>query len=189
VGDTITPAERLEPALELSDLEPAKRRTTRRVAADTGLGWHADADDRIVSRKLSAYQEVVEIRSSGRGFTDVTAKVQQVVGRSGLKTALCTVFIQHTSASLVIQENADPNVLRDLGDWAADLAPESRPWVHDDEGPDDMPAHARSAITKTSETIPVSAGRLALGTWQALYVWEHRARPHSRKLVVHLSGE
>jgi len=146
-------------------------------------------DDRIVCRKLSAYQEVVEIRSGGRGLTDVTSKVQEVVARSGLETALCTIFIQHTSASLVIQENADPNVLRDLGAWLADLAPESRPWIHDDEGPDDMPAHARSAITKTSETIPVSAGRLALGTWQGLYVWEHRARPHTRKLVVHVAGD
>jgi secondary thiamine-phosphate synthase enzyme len=136
---------------------------------------------------LSAYQEVVEIRSSGRGFTNVTAKVQEVVARSGKKTALCCVFIQHTSASLVIQENADPNVLRDLGAWLEELAPESRPWVHDDEGPDDMPAHARSAVTKTSETIPVSAGQLALGVWQGLYVWEHRARPHTRKLVVHIA--
>jgi secondary thiamine-phosphate synthase enzyme len=138
---------------------------------------------------LSAYQEVVEIRTSGRGFTDVTSKVQEVVARSKLETALCTVFIQHTSASLVIQENADPNVLRDLGQWVADLAPESRAWIHDDEGPDDMPAHARSAITKTSETIPVSSGRLALGTWQGLYVWEHRSRPHARRLVVHVAGD
>lgn len=130
----------------------------------------------------------MEIRSSGRGLTNVTGKVQEVVKRSGLQAALCTVFIQHTSASLVIQENADPNVLRDLGDWLSELAPESRPWIHDDEGPDDMPAHARSAITKTSETIPVMAGRLALGTWQGLYVWEHRARPHTRRLVVHVAG-
>jgi secondary thiamine-phosphate synthase enzyme len=138
---------------------------------------------------LSAYQEVVEIRTPGRGFTNVTAQVQEVVQRSGLRTALCTVFIQHTSASLVIQENADPNVLRDLGEWLAELAPESRPWIHDDEGPDDMPAHARSAVTKTSETIPVTAGRLALGTWQGLYVWEHRRRPHARRLVIHIAGE
>lgn len=129
----------------------------------------------------------MEIRTSGRGFSDITRKVQEVVARSGKKTALCTVFIQHTSASLVIQENADPNVLRDLSDWAADLAPESRAWIHDDEGPDDMPAHARSAITKTSETIPVMAGELALGTWQGLYVWEHRARPHTRRVVVHVA--
>jgi secondary thiamine-phosphate synthase enzyme len=138
---------------------------------------------------LSTYQEVVEIRTTGRGFTNVTRQVGDVVVRSKLQTALCTVFIQHTSASLVIQENADPNVLRDLGDWLSDLAPESRPWVHDDEGPDDMPAHARSAVTKTSETIPVSGGRLALGTWQGLYVWEHRARPHTRRLVIHVSGD
>jgi secondary thiamine-phosphate synthase enzyme len=135
---------------------------------------------------LSSHQEVIEIRSRGRGLTNVTRQVQEVVTRSGMQTALCTVFIQHTSASLVIQENADPNVLRDLGDWMDELAPESRAWIHDDEGPDDMPAHARSAITKTSETIPVSAGRLALGTWQGLYVWEHRAAPHTRRLVVHL---
>src|SRR5665811_2533713 len=106
--------------------------------------------------------------------------VARVVSDSGITTGLCTVFVQHTSASLVIQENADPAVLRDLARFMADLAPESRPWEHDDEGPDDMPAHARSALTKTSETIPVSAGRLALGTWQALYLWEHRARPHTR---------
>lgn len=130
----------------------------------------------------------MEIRTDGRGFSNVTRQVQEVVARSGLKTALCTVFIQHTSASLVIQENADPNVLRDLGDWFDELAPESRRWIHDDEGPDDMPAHARSAITKTSEIIPVTAGHLALGTWQGLYVWEHRARPHTRRLVVHVVG-
>jgi secondary thiamine-phosphate synthase enzyme len=137
---------------------------------------------------LSAYQEIVEIRTGGRGLTDVTAKVADVVARSGLEAALCTIFIQHTSASLVIQENADPNVLRDLTAWMGDLAPESRAWIHDDEGPDDMPAHARSAITKTCETIPVMGGRLALGTWQGLYVWEHRARPHTRRLVVHVAG-
>ena len=188
--EAIAPRDGVEPSLEAAELESAKRRTTRRMAAGSGLGsWHAGAYDRIVRRKLSAYQEVVEIRSSGRGFTNVTRAVQAVVAKSGLKTALCTVFIQHTSASLVIQENADPNVLRDLGEWLAELAPESRPWIHDDEGPDDMPAHARSAVTKTSETIPVTAGRLALGTWQALYVFEHRARPHTRTLVVHISGD
>jgi secondary thiamine-phosphate synthase enzyme len=137
---------------------------------------------------LSAYQEVLEIRTPGRGFTNVTRKVAEVVSRSGLETALCTIFVQHTSASLVIQENADPNVLRDLEAWLAELAPESRKWIHDDEGPDDMPAHARSAVTKTSESIPVMAGKLALGTWQGLYLWEHRARPHTRRLIVHVAG-
>jgi secondary thiamine-phosphate synthase enzyme len=179
----------LEASLPTTELEGAERRARRRIATRSGFGtWHGPVDDRIVRRTVSAYQEVVEIRTSGRGFTNVTSRVQDVVKNSGLETALCTIFIQHTSASLVIQENADPNVLRDLGGWMAELAPESRPWIHDDEGPDDMPAHARSAITKTSETIPVMAGRLALGTWQGLYVWEHRARAHTRKLVVHVAG-
>ena len=124
-----------------------------------------------------------------RGLNEITGDVARVVQAAGVREGLCTVFVRHTSASLVIQENADPNVLRDLGAWLGDLAPESRPWLHDDEGPDDMPAHARSAITKTSETIPVSAGRLALGTWQGLYVWEHRSRPHTRRLIVHVFGD
>ena len=101
---------------------------------------------------------------------------------------MCTLFIQHTSASLIIQENADPAVLRDLARWMAELAPDTRHWEHDDEGSDDMPAHARSALTRTSESIPVQDGRLALGTWQGLYLWEHRHRPHVRRLVVHVAG-
>jgi len=119
----------------------------------------------------------------------VTSEVSSAVARSQILTGLCTVFVQHTSASLVIQENADPAVLRDLGRFMADLAPESRAWEHDDEGPDDMPAHARAALTKTSEVIPITAGRLALGTWQGLYLWEHRAAPHTRRLIVHITGE
>ncbi len=99
------------------------------------------------------------------------------------------MFVQHTSASLVIQENADPAVLRDLSRFMAELVPESRAWEHDDEGPDDMPAHVRSALTKTSETIPITGGKLAFGVWQALYLWEHRAAPHTRRLVVHVAGE
>jgi secondary thiamine-phosphate synthase enzyme len=138
---------------------------------------------------VALHQETLEVRTRGPGLSNVTAEVSAVVARSRITTGLCTVFVQHTSASLVIQENADPAVLRDLAAFIADLAPESRAWEHDDEGPDDMPAHARSALTKTSEVIPVSAGRLALGTWQALYLWEHRARPHTRRLVVHVVGE
>ncbi len=128
--------------------------------------------------------------TAGRGFTDLTAKVQAVVARSGARTGLCTVFVQHTSASLVIQENADPSVLRDLEKWLAGLAPESRTaYEHDAEGPGDMPGHLRSAVTRTSESIPVTGGKLALGTWQALYLVEHRASPHQRRVVVHVSGE
>lgn len=137
---------------------------------------------------MRAHQETIEVKTHGRGFTDVTGEVSRVVAASGVKTGICNVFIQHTSASLLIQENADPAVLRDLQRWLADLAPEARPWEHDDEGPDDMPAHARSAVTRSNEAVPIVAGRLALGTWQALYVWEHRARPHHRRLVVHVQG-
>jgi secondary thiamine-phosphate synthase enzyme len=134
------------------------------------------------------HQEIFEVRTEGRGLTDVTRRVAEIVERSGVTTGLCSVFVQHTSASLVIQENADPAVLRDLERWLADLAPESRPWEHADEGPDDMPAHARSAVLRTSELLPVTAGGLALGTWQALYLVEHRARPHRRRLVVTVQG-
>ncbi|HEU5075773.1 MAG TPA: secondary thiamine-phosphate synthase enzyme YjbQ [Polyangiaceae bacterium] len=138
---------------------------------------------------MASYQRTHTVSSRGKGFTNITDALREVVSASGVRTGLCTVFVQHTSASLVIQENADPAVLRDLERWLSDLAPESRPWEHDDEGPDDMPAHARSALTKTSEVIPVTDGRLALGTWQGVYLWEHRARPHQRRIVVHVSGD
>ncbi len=137
---------------------------------------------------MTVHQETVEIRTSGVGFVNLGSEVEGVVRRSGVVVGLCTVFVQHTSASLLIQENADPAVLGDLGRWMAELAPETRDWEHEDEGSDDMPAHARSALTRTSETIPVRDGRLALGTWQALYLWEHRRRPHVRRLVVHVAG-
>jgi secondary thiamine-phosphate synthase enzyme len=137
---------------------------------------------------MRIHQEVMETRTPGEGLHNVTQAVNAVVAGSGIRTGLCTVFIQHTSASLVIQENADPSVLRDLRRWMADTVPVDRSWEHDDEGPDDMPAHVRCSLTSTSETIPVRNGKLALGTWQALYVWEHRERPHGRKLVIHVAG-
>jgi secondary thiamine-phosphate synthase enzyme len=137
---------------------------------------------------VQVHQTILEVRTSGRGFSNVTAAVEAVVRESGIQTGVCVAFLQHTSASLLIQENADPAVLRDLARFFADLAPEDRDWEHDDEGPDDMPAHAKSALTKSSETIPVTRGRLALGTWQALYVMEHRARSHVRQLVVTVQG-
>lgn len=138
---------------------------------------------------VAIHQETLQVRTHGPSFADVTAEVQAAVGRSGLRRGLCTVFVQHTSASLVIQENADPAVLRDLARWMAELAPESRRWEHDAEGPDDMPAHARAALTRSSESIPVVDGRLALGTWQALYLWEHRSGSRTRRLVVHIHGQ
>lgn len=132
--------------------------------------------------------EQLAVETSGKGFTNITAEVARIVARSKLRSGQCLIFVRHTSASLVIQENADPAVLRDLERWMSDLAPERRDWEHDDEGPDDMPAHARSALTRTSETIPILDGRLALGTWQGIYLWEHRTSRHRREIVVQVSG-
>src|SRR5688572_20047138 len=123
---------------------------------------------------MIVHQEHLQIRSVGKGFTNLTARLHEVVAASRVQTGLLTVFVCHTSASLLIQENADPAVLRDLERFFADLVPEARRWEHDDEGPDDMPAHVRSALTHTSENIPVSQGKLVLGTWQGVYLWEHR---------------
>jgi secondary thiamine-phosphate synthase enzyme len=136
----------------------------------------------------SVQQRPLEIATRGRGLVDVTREVAAVVASAGVSTGLCSVFVQHTSASLLIQENADPSVLRDLQRWMERLAPESHVYEHDAEGPDDMPGHLRSAVTRTSETIPITGGRLALGTWQALYLWEHRSAPHTRRLVVTVLG-
>ncbi|MBL8610415.1 MAG: YjbQ family protein [Myxococcales bacterium] len=138
---------------------------------------------------MAVHQRTLAVQTRGKGLYDVTSEVARVVRESGVTTGLCTVFVRHTSASLVIQENAAPSVRRDLERWAESLAPESGDYEHDDEGPDDMPAHLRSAVTRTSEQVPVTAGALALGTWQALYLWEHRRAPHSRSLVVHVAGE
>jgi secondary thiamine-phosphate synthase enzyme len=141
---------------------------------------------------VTVRQEELSIETRGRGLYDVTEKIASLIASSRVRSGICTVFIKHTSASLVIQENADPAVLRDLQRWMDDAAPEKPrfgPWEHDDEGPDDMPAHVRSAITHTSESVPITDGKLALGTWQAIYVWEHRAARHTRKLVVTIVGE
>lgn len=137
---------------------------------------------------MSAHQDTLTIATNGQGFVDVSAKVRAVARAAGVRTGVCVVFVQHTSASLIIQENADPAVRRDLEGFASRLAPESFPWEHADEGPDDMPAHVRAAVTRTSETIPIVDGELALGTWQALYLWEHRAAPHERRLIVTVLG-
>jgi secondary thiamine-phosphate synthase enzyme len=137
---------------------------------------------------VKIHQEHLEIRTSGKGLVNVTDRLRAVVAASGIQTGQLTVFVCHTSASLLIQENADPAVLRDLERFFHDLVPETRRWEHDDEGPDDMPAHVRSALTHTSEMIPVHRGQLALGTWQGVYLWEHRSRAHSRRLVAQVLG-
>jgi secondary thiamine-phosphate synthase enzyme len=134
------------------------------------------------------YQKVLDISTRGKSLQRFTHQVQAAVSESGITTGLCTVFIRHTSASLTIQENADPDVLVDLENFLAKLVPEGHHYVHSTEGPDDMPAHIRSVLTSTSETIPIMNGRLALGTWQGLYLWEHRSRGHAREVVVHLVG-
>jgi len=129
-------------------------------------------------------QTIVLVPTNGRGFFDVTEEINRLVAQSRVRSGLCNVFIQHTSASLLIQENADASVRRDLEAWLRKLAPESDEYEHDDEGPDDMPAHLRAAMLRTNETVPILDGKLALGTWQAIYLVEHRKRSHERRLVV-----
>ena len=136
------------------------------------------------------HQTTLSFRPRGRGTTDIGADVARVVAASGIRTGVCTVFLQHTSASLILCENADPDVRRDLETLLSRLAPDGDPaWVHDTEGPDDMAAHARSILTSNSLSIPVAEGRLMLGTWQGLYLYEHRTAPHSRSVVVTVMGE
>jgi secondary thiamine-phosphate synthase enzyme len=129
------------------------------------------------------------VATCGRGLVEITRQVRDWTAEQGMTTGLLTLFCRHTSASLLIQENADPDVARDLEDYFASLAPESAAYRHQDEGPDDMPAHLRAALTATQLSIPLVAGRLALGTWQGVWLFEHRAFPHHREVVAHLLGE
>ena len=130
----------------------------------------------------------LRVATAGRGLIEITREVAQAVADGAVRDGLCTLFVQHTSASLVIQENADPDVQRDLEAFFRRLVPEGDPlWTHVAEGPDDMPAHERAAITQTSLSIPVVAGRLALGTWQGVYLWEHRRAGSQRRVLVHVS--
>jgi secondary thiamine-phosphate synthase enzyme len=138
---------------------------------------------------MKCVSRIAQVRTKGRGFYDMTAEIRAFVRDTTVATGLCAVFVRHTSASLVIQENADPAVLRDLERWMAKVAPEdSAAYEHDDEGPDDMPAHLRCAVTRTSETIPIAQGKLLLGTWQAVYLWEHRKAAHTREVVLTVTG-
>jgi secondary thiamine-phosphate synthase enzyme len=131
----------------------------------------------------------LSVSTSGQGLLEVTSEVAAVVRSAALKEGLCTVFVRHTSASLVIQENADPTAKRDLERWLNRLVPEGDPFYsHDAEGPDDMPSHVKAALTATSLSIPVMDGNLCLGTWQGIYLWEHRRRGSRRELVVHVGA-
>ena len=134
------------------------------------------------------YQKLLRITTTGKSLYNITSKIEAIVAESSVKMGLCTLFLRHTSASLLIQENADPDVLLDLANFMAKIVPESAKYIHDAEGPDDMPAHIRTALTHTSEHIPINQGHLVLGTWQGIYIWEHRQRSHTRELVVHISG-
>ncbi|MBC9881564.1 YjbQ family protein [Bradyrhizobium sp. INPA01-394B] len=131
---------------------------------------------------------LLTVQTKGRGFTDLTGEVAKFVSEAHARDGALTLFIRHTSASLTIQENADPSVLVDLTTALARLAPENVPWTHDTEGPDDMPAHVKTMLTQTSLQLPVLGGKLALGTWQAIYLIEHRARPHRREIVLQFIG-
>ena len=132
----------------------------------------------------------LDIDTPGRSLVEITRPVSEWVQAQRVQTALPTLFIRHTSASLLIQENADPDVQADLNRFLARLVPDGDPlFRHRDEGPDDMPAHVRAALTAVQLSLPVVNGRLALGTWQGIYVWEHRLRPHRRQVVLHLLGE
>ena len=124
----------------------------------------------------------------GQGLHEITAQVSSVVRAAAVKEGLCTLFLRHTSASLVIQENADPTAKRDLERWLNRLVPEGDPFYsHDAEGPDDMPSHLKAALTATSLSIPIAGGKLALGTWQGIYLWEHRRRGSRREMVLHIA--
>ncbi len=139
--------------------------------------------------RQSIATRTLTVETPGRRIIDITDRIAPLVAESGITSGLCQIFIRHTSASLMINENADPDVLRDLETFLGDLVPDGDPrYVHTAEGPDDMPAHVRGALTQTDLTIPVLDGRLALGTWQGIFLWEHRHRPHSRRLVVTVWG-
>lgn len=133
--------------------------------------------------------ESLTVHTEAQGLLEITGEIARLVARAKISEGLCTVFLQHTSASLVIQENADPSAKRDLEAWLTRLVREDDPhFTHTSEGPDDMPSHIKAALTATSLSIPIENGRLALGTWQGIYLWEHRRAPHQRRVVVHIGA-
>lgn len=131
----------------------------------------------------------ISVSTKGKGLVEITSEVKRWVAEQNISAGLLTVYCRHTSASLLIQENADPDVQTDLESFFEDIAPETRNYVHDTEGPDDMPAHIRTALTAVQLSIPVMKGALSLGTWQGIYLFEHRSAPHRREIVLHLLGE
>lgn len=139
---------------------------------------------------MKAVSETFSVRSHGKGTIEITREVAAIVARAGVSDGTVTIFVRHTSASLVIMENADPSARRDLEVFFDKLVPENTPWfIHTQEGPDDMPSHIRMALTRTSEVIPIIGGRMALGTWQGVFLFEHRRDPHRREIAVNVMGE
>jgi secondary thiamine-phosphate synthase enzyme len=142
------------------------------------------------ARMLRQHLEELTVHTRGRGFTMVTSEVARIVAAAKVQTGLLTLHLRHTSASLLIQENADPGVRRDLEAFFQRLVPDGDPlFVHTLEGADDMPAHVRTALTSVNLGIPIDQGRMVLGTWQGIYLWEHRTHPHTREIIVHVIGE
>jgi secondary thiamine-phosphate synthase enzyme len=138
---------------------------------------------------MALHQERLELRTEGKGTYEITDRVQAIVTASKMRDGIVTAFVQHTSCSLIVMENAAPAARRDLERFFDKLVPEKQDFEHDDEGPDDMPSHIRMVLTRTSETIPIANGRLALGTWQGLFLFEHRRDAHRRKIFVTVYGQ
>lgn len=139
---------------------------------------------------MPSHADCLSLRTSGKGTYEITREIEKIVSASEIVTGLVTVFVQHTSASLVIMENADPSARTDLHAYFDHVVPEDTPYfIHTHEGPDDMPSHIRTILTGPSEVIPVVEGQMTLGTWQGLFLFEHRVRPHSRRLVVMVQGD
>ena len=139
---------------------------------------------------MKAYTESFTVRTRGKGTSEITEEVARIIRGTGVKTGTVTVFIRHTSASLIIYENADPSARTDLHEFFERLVPEDSDYfIHTAEGPDDMPSHLRMVLTRTSETIPIAAGRMTLGTWQGIFLFEHRTAPHQREISVSVIGE
>jgi secondary thiamine-phosphate synthase enzyme len=158
----------------------------KRTRPDFGIDGRGHTGRAMMRQAL----ETMSVRTRDRGFYEITREVQSRVRQTAVQTGLCTLHLQHTSASLLIQENADPDVRRDFERFFARLVPDGDPlFVHTMEGDDDMPAHVRTALTAVNLSIPIAEGRLCLGTWQGIYVWEHRTAPHTRTVVVHVLGE
>ena len=139
---------------------------------------------------MAVFQKTLTFRTFGKGTVEITGEVQEVLRSSGLQFGTASIFVQHTSCSLVIMENADPSARRDLEVFMDDLVPDNYPkFIHTHEGPDDMPSHIKMALTRTTEVIPFNNGKLALGTWQGIFLWEHRVQPHNRRIVLSMQGD